>query len=115
MIDIAVIILLALSAIFCILGVIGLFRFKDAYTRVHAAGLVSGLGFIFVVAAAIVYAASEISVGNTAYVSFIFHVAFAFIVVLITAIVSTHVIMRSAYHSGNVPKVKVDALKEEKK
>jgi len=115
MIEIAVIILLALSLLFSILGVIGLFRFKDAYTRMHAGGLVGSFGLIFAVAAAIVYAANEISLGNSAYISFIFHVAFALLIVLVTAIVSTHVIARAAHRSGNKPIALVDALEEEAK
>ena len=39
MIETAIIILVVLSLFFSILGVIGLFRFPDFYTRIHAAGL----------------------------------------------------------------------------
>jgi len=115
MIEVVMIILLALSALFSILGVIGLFRFKDAYMRMHAGGLVGSFGLIFAVAAAIVFAANEIAGGNSAYIGFIFHVAFALIVVLVTAVISTHVIARSAHRSGNKPIASVDALEGEKK
>lgn len=114
-IEVVIIILLALSALFSILGVIGLFRFKDAYMRMHAGGLVGSFGLIFAAAAAIVFAANEIAGGNSGYISFILHVALALVVVLVTAVISTHVIARSAHRSGQKPIASVDALEEAKK
>ena len=115
MIDIVILILLIIAAVFSILGVIGLFRFPDFYTRTHAAGLVGSFGLLFTAAAVIVFAAGEVSSGNSGYVSFIFHAVFALIVVLITATTSTHIIARSAHRSGTMPKASVDALKEDEK
>ena len=115
MIETVILILLLISAVFSILGVIGLFRFPDFYTRVHAAGLIGSFGLLFAAAAVIVFAANEIASGNAGYTNFIFHAVFALIVVLITATTSTHIIARGAYKSGHMPKVSVNALKEEKK
>ena len=113
-IEIAVLILLALSAVFCLLGVIGLFRFPDFYTRTHAAGLVGGLGFLFAAAGAIVYAVGE-TASNGGYFSFILHIAFAALLVFIASTTSTHVIARSAHKSGLKPEgAAVDTLEEDK-
>lgn len=110
--EIAIIILLAIAAVFSILGVIGLFRLPDFYTRTHSAGLVGSFGLLFTAAAVIVFAAGEVAAGNSGYVSFIFHAVFALIIVLITATTSTHIIARSAHRSGNYPIASVDALKD---
>ncbi|HJJ31621.1 MAG TPA: monovalent cation/H(+) antiporter subunit G [Methanocorpusculum sp.] len=115
MIEIVVLILLIISAVFSILGVIGLFRFPDFYTRVHAAGLIGSFGLLFAAAGVIVFAANEIASGNAGYTNFIFHAAFAIVIILITATTSTHIIARGAHKSGHLPKVSVNALQEEKK
>ncbi|HJJ48563.1 MAG TPA: monovalent cation/H(+) antiporter subunit G [Methanocorpusculum sp.] len=109
----AVLILLIVSALFSILGVIGLFRFPDFYTRMHAAGLVSGFGLIFAAAGAIVYVAGNIA-QNSGYTGFIFHIVFAVLLVFIAATTSTHVIARAAHKSGLKPLgAEIDALSEE--
>ena len=113
--EIAIIIFLAIAAVFSILGVIGLFRLPDFYTRTHSAGLVGSFGLLFTAAAVIVFAAGEVAAGNSGYVSFIFHAVFALIIVLITATTSTHIIARSAHRSGHFPTASVDALKDSRK
>ena len=113
MMDIVVIVLIALSAVFSLLGVIGLYRFADPYTQMHAAGVVGSLGLLFTGAGVIVFAACNIAEGNAGYISFICHAALALIVTLITATTSTHIIARSAHRSGTKPQVSVDALEED--
>ena len=113
MTEIAVIILLVISAVFSILGVIGLFRFPDFYTRMHAAGLVGSFGLLFSAAAAIVFAVEQIITGTEGYLGFIFHIIFAVVLVVIAATTSTHVIARAAHRSGHAPQG-ADALQEEK-
>lgn len=115
MINVAVIILLVLSAIFSIIGVLGLFRFKDTYMRMHAGGIVGSFGLLFAGAAIIVFAACNVADGDADYISFICHGALALLVTLITATTSTHIIARSAHRSGNKPKASIDALEEDKK
>ncbi|MDO5844987.1 MAG: monovalent cation/H(+) antiporter subunit G [Methanocorpusculum sp.] len=113
-VEIAIIILLALSLIFSVLGVIGLFRFPDFYTRIHAAGLVSSFGLIFAGIAVLVFAINAFMGGAGEYLNYSLHLIIAMIVVIITGTTSTHAIARSAYRSGNVPRVHViDALKDD--
>ncbi len=111
MIDIIVTVCMVISLVFCILGVIGLFRFPDYYTRIHAAGLVSSLGFLFMGIAVLVYAVGLLLAGDEAWLNFSTHLVLALLVVVITGTTATHAIARSAYRSGNMPIAKTDALK----
>lgn len=105
---------LTISIIFSLLGVIGLFRFKDFYTRIHAAGLIGSFGLIFAVIAVIIFAVFQCMNNHTEYLNFIVHAVFALIISFITATTSTHAIARSAYRSGNVSKISVvDALRKD--
>ncbi len=114
MIETAIIILVVLSLFFSILGVIGLFRFPDFYTRIHAAGLVGSFGVLFAGFAVLLYAYTLWAAGEEAWFNYGAHVLLALAVVVVTATTSTHAIARSAYRSGNTPKVHViDALEED--
>ncbi|MDI6694362.1 MAG: monovalent cation/H(+) antiporter subunit G [Anaerolineales bacterium] len=44
---------LVLGTVFSMLGILGLLRLPDVYARLHATGKVSGLGAVFLLAAAI--------------------------------------------------------------
>jgi multicomponent Na+:H+ antiporter subunit G len=114
-IEIFIIFLTVLALIFSILGVVGLFRFPDAYTRMHAAGLVGSFGFLFSGAAVLLYAYTLYAAGNATWLNFGAHVILALFIVVLTTTTSMHAIARSAYQSGNTPKVYViDALEENK-
>lgn len=113
MIDIIVTVCVLISLIFSILGVIGLFRFPDFYTRIHAAGLVGSFGILFMGAAVLIYAAGLFFSGEGAWLNFGAHILIALVVTVITGTTSTHAIARSAYRSGNAPIAKNDALKED--
>ncbi len=111
MIDALIILFVVLSVVFSILGVIGLFRFPDFYTRIHAAGLVGSFGILFAGLAVLLYAYTLYVAGQDAWLNYGAHVLLALIIVVVTATTSTHAIARSAYRSGNTPKVHViDAL-----
>jgi multicomponent Na+:H+ antiporter subunit G len=113
-IETLIIILIALALIFSIIGVAGLFRFPDIYTRIHAAGLVGSLGLFLSGASVLLYAYTLYATGNAAWLNFGAHVVLALIVVVLTATTSTHAIARSAYRSGNIPKVRaIDALEDD--
>ncbi len=113
MIDIIVTVCVLISLIFSILGVIGLFRFPDFYTRIHAAGLVGSFGILFMGAAVLIYAAGLFLSGEGAWLNFGAHILIALVVTVITGTTSTHAIARSAYRSGNRPDAKSDALKDD--
>lgn len=113
MIDIIVTICVLIALIFSVLGVIGLFRFPDFYTRIHAAGLVGSFGLLFMGAAVLIYAVGLLLSGDGAWLNYGAHIILALIVAVITGTTSTHAIARSAYRSGNTPVAKNDALKED--
>ena len=116
MIETAIVILVLLSLIFSILGVAGLFRFPDFYTRIHAAGLVGsfGLGHANNVYACLYNCLNVFLTGEAAWFNYGAHVLLALAVVVVTATTSTHAIARSAYRSGNMPKdASIDALAED--
>lgn len=111
MMETAIIILVVLSLFFSILGVIGLFRFPDFYTRIHAAGLVGSFGLLFAGLTVLLYAYTLYAAGEPAWFNYGAHVLLALVVVVVTATTSTHAIAHSAYRSGNMPKgTVIDAL-----
>ncbi len=114
MMETVILIFVVLSLIFSILGVAGLFRFPDFYTRIHAAGLVGSFGLLFAGASVLLYAYTLYAAGESAWFNYGAHVILALAIVVVTATTSTHAIARSAYRSGNMPKdVSVDALRED--
>lgn len=114
MIETLIVVFVVLSLIFSILGVLGLFRFPDFYTRIHAAGLVGSFGVLFSGFAVLLYAYTLWTAGEDAWFNYGAHVLLALVIVVVTATTSTHAIARSAYRSGNTPKVHViDALEED--
>lgn len=86
-------IVLWIGVIFCVLAVVGLFRFSDVYSRLHAAGKVSTMGLAgLLLGAALIMPSTTLKA-----------IALA-IFLVITSPVATHAIAISAYRSG-VPMV----------
>lgn len=74
---------------FCVIGTIGLLRFPDVYSRIHASGKVSTLGLIGLIAAAALLVPS-------ATLKLLVLTGF----LLITAPVAAHTVANAAYRSG---------------
>ncbi|MDO5845327.1 MAG: monovalent cation/H(+) antiporter subunit G [Methanocorpusculum sp.] len=111
MTDIIITILLVLALIFSAIGVLGLFRLPDFYTRIHAAGIVGSLGFLLTGVAVLIWCIQQFMAGSGEYLGSITHIVLALVVVFVTATTSTHAIARSAYRSDNKPKLQlIDAL-----
>lgn len=114
MIETLIVICVVIAVIFSIIGVAGLFRFPDFYTRIHAAGLVGSFGMLFSVTAVLLYSYLLYTSGESEWLNFAGHVILALVIVFLTATTSTHAIARSAYRSGNLPKnTVIDALKDD--
>ncbi len=98
------------------LGVIGLLRFPDVYTRLHAATKATTFGSIFTSLAVIVWAFAQLfSTGNSWNLTLALHTFFAIICLLLTNPVGAHAIARAAHKSGVKPKqAVVDRLEEVK-
>lgn len=91
MIDLLAYLLITIALIFMALGVIGLFRFKDFYSRILISSKIETVGFLtimigFIILSGLSYAAMKILLIT--------------LMVMITNPLSTHAIARSAFLSG---------------
>jgi multicomponent Na+:H+ antiporter subunit G len=105
---------LAIGVIFNTLGVIGLLRFPDLYTRMHATTKATTFGSIFTSLAVIVYGLSMfLSQADNQYLILAIHALLAAACLAFTNAVSAHAIARAAHRSGIKPMLAVvDRLEE---
>lgn len=115
--EIIIWIFLIIGIIFNLLGVIGLLRFPDVYTRLHAGTKCTTFGSIFLVGSVILYGLIKwIFNGIVDDSVLMIHAVFALILILITNPTGAHAIARAAHKSGVMPKeAVVDDLKDEGK
>lgn len=92
--------LLAIGCFFATLGVIGLHRFPDFYTRLHAATKCTTFGAIFIVAAVAFYAMFNL---DEAEWGLAVHAVFALFALLLTNPAGAHAMARAAYRAGLKP------------
>ena len=114
--DIITSILLTVGITFNTLGVIGLLRFPDLYTRMHATTKATTFGSIFTCLAVIVYGlVLFMGSGDSQYFILSIHAFLAMACLAFTNAVSAHAIARAAHRSGIFPKLAVcDRLAEAK-
>lgn len=106
-INIIIILFLVIGAFITLSASIGIIRFPDIYTRLHAATKASTLGVAFILIGAFIYLyAKEGIISGKLLIGIIF--------IMITAPVSAHMIGRAAHHSGIKPitKNRTDAYEE---
>ncbi len=77
------------GATFTLLAGVGALRFPDTLSRMHAAAKATTLGFLLIVAGAVI----QLSAGST-------KLGFAVGLVFLTAPVAAHLVGRSTYRSG---------------
>jgi multicomponent Na+:H+ antiporter subunit G len=86
--DIIGVVVLWIGVFFCVVGIIGLLRFPDVYTRIHASGKVATLGLV------------GLLIGATILMPELFFRALVLIAfVILTAPVASHVIASAAHRS----------------
>ncbi len=109
-------IFLGIGVIFNCLGSLGLLRFPDVYTRLHASTKATTFGSIFTSLAVIVYSLSRwSSIGDSKFIVLALHTIIALIFLIITNPTGAHAIARAAHRSGVMPKrAVIDQLKEVK-
>lgn len=104
---IALIVLFVISMFFMLVGVLGLHRFPDVYTRLHAATKATTFGSIFLMIAVIVYSImrlTEVDGENSgAFMQLIGMTVFALLALLLTNPTGAHAIARAARRSGVKP------------
>lgn len=113
-ISILLVLLLLIGIFFNGLGSIGLMRFPDVYTRLHAATKCTTFGSIFTSISVIIFGFYfwKIS-GDSKYGVLALHTIVALACLVITNPTGAHAIARAAHRSGVMPKQAVtDELKE---
>ncbi|MFO8051719.1 MAG: monovalent cation/H(+) antiporter subunit G [Thermoplasmatota archaeon] len=116
---ITMLVLGVISGIFMLLGVIGLHRFPDVFTRLHAATKATTFGSIFLALGVVVYAVFRITeVGKTddpAFITLIVHSIIALLFLVLTNPTGAHAIARAARRAGVAPEQAVIDETEEVK
>lgn len=112
--EILVMVCLAIGLFFNTLGVIGILRFPDVYTRLHAETKTTTFGTIFTTLAVIIYGLSQLtSTGESQFIVLSIHAFIALVALAFTNATGAHAIARAAHRSGQVPKpAVVDRLAE---
>ena len=100
--------------VFNLLGIIGLIRFPDVYTRMHAATKATTFGSIFLCLAVIIYGIATLAgTADMQYLMLILHTILAVFALAVTNAVGAHAIARAAHRSGQMPSpAVVDRLAE---
>ena len=94
---------LGIGIAFNILASIGLLRFPDVYTRLHAGTKCTTFGSIFICLAAIIYGLWKWYDGDKAMIAISVHSFFALVAILLTNPTGAHAIARAAHKSGVKP------------
>jgi multicomponent Na+:H+ antiporter subunit G len=102
-IDIIVYIFLAIGVFFNLLAGVGLLRFPDVYTRLHAGTKCTTFGSIFVCGSVIILGLKMWYLGSTDGSVLVIHSAVALVAILITNPTGAHAIARAAHRSGVKP------------
>jgi multicomponent Na+:H+ antiporter subunit G len=107
-IDTIIMICLAIGLIFNALGVIGILRFPDVYTRLHAETKTTTFGTIFIGLAVVIYGVSALlETGEGQYITLSLHTIIAVVALAFTNATGAHAIARAAYRCGYKPKAAV--------
>ena len=103
LVDIVIYIFLALGVFFNILAGIGLLRFPDVYTRLHAGTKCTTFGSIFLCGSVILYGLRMWVLGNVDGSIWVIHTGIALVAILLTNPTGAHALARAAHRSGVKP------------
>ena len=105
---------IAVGLFFNTMGVVGILRFPDVYTRLHADTKATTFGSIFTSLAVVLYAAGEfLKDPEGQYETLALHTILAVVVLAFTNATSAHAIARAAHKRGHKPAQAVcDRLEE---
>ena len=102
--EIIIYLLLAIGVFFNLLAVVGLLRFPDVYTRLHAGTKCTTFGSIFIIGSVILLGLKMwILDGDDSSSTLAIHSAVALIAILITNPTGAHALARAAHKSGVKP------------
>ena len=102
-VDVIVYILLGIGVFFNLLVGVGLLRFPDVYTRLHAGTKCTTFGSIFLCGSVILLGLKYWIQGHTDYSVLVIHTAIALVAILLTNPTGAHAIARAAHRSGVKP------------
>ncbi|MEE8636576.1 MAG: monovalent cation/H(+) antiporter subunit G [Dehalococcoidia bacterium] len=88
---------------FNLVGVVGLHRFPDMYTKLHAATKCTTFGSIFLIIAVIVQAAGIWAQGGASESVMVIRAVLVLVALLVTNATGAHAIARAAHRSGEKP------------
>ncbi len=94
-------VLVCIGLLFNLLAVVGLFRFPDVYTRLHAATKCTTFGTIFICIASIVFCVSLACTKGSYGIAL--HALVALVAILLTNPTGAHAISQASYKSGYKP------------
>lgn len=102
--EILVLLCLIIGLAFNALGIFGLIRFPDVYTRMHATTKSTTFGSIFLCIGVIIYGiVTLIGTADYQYLMLILHTIIAVFALAITNAVGSHAIARAAHRNGQMP------------
>ena len=101
--QIIIYILLGIGVFFNLLAGLGLLRFPDVYTRLHAGTKCTTFGSIFICGSVILLGLKTVYDGDDGGYSLAIHTAVALIAILITNPTGAHALARAAHRSGVKP------------
>jgi len=102
-IDTLVYIFLGIGVFFNIIAGIGLIRFPDVYTRLHAGTKCTTFGSLFICGSVILLGFRMWFYGSSDGANLAFHTAIALVAILLTNPTGAHAIARAAHRSGVKP------------
>jgi multicomponent Na+:H+ antiporter subunit G len=102
-VDIIIYLFLAIGVFFNLLAGVGLLRFPDVYTRLHAGTKCTTFGSIFICGSIILLGLKMWITGDTDGSTLAIHTAGALIAILITNPTGAHALARAAHRSGVKP------------
>ena len=104
---------LFIGVFFILLGGVGILRFPDVYTRLHAGTKCTTFGSIFLILSIVILGLKTWYLGDTNGSVLAIHSTIALIAILLTNPTGAHAIARAAHRSGVEPaNAVVDHLKE---
>jgi len=101
-------VLISLGILIFAFGILGILRFPDFYTRMHAAGKSDSLGAVLVVVGFALYNLETLSLGN---VLVSIKILFIALFIFVASPTATHAIVQTALVLGAEPWKKGDARK----
>ncbi len=101
--NIVVYILIGIGLFFNLMSVLGLLRFPDLYTRLHASTKGTTFGALFITIGIVVAVLTNAGYYGDMSITLMVHSIIAFLVIIITNPVGSHAIARGSHRSGVRP------------